>query len=397
MPKIVIIEASFGDAHRQQPAMGTLDSVNTSSNGITLAPLDHHPFGAQVKGFDCAEVTPGQADIIRQALHENQLLVFRDQAHLVPQDEVRFYKKIDTGATTVWRDQTRNPWEVYKVEQGNHAGTYQIPDEPGVLVLGKGDIDHFGLRVKLGGSRAAYGDENGSQVLGGGSLQWHIDGTFYEHEPCMYTQMRCIEAPRSAAHWIDYDDGSGARLYCDSGSTAFASGRRAFQLLSGERQARALRMKVHYRVHPFKATYHLGNTRNGLRIIDHEAEQKFVHGQDHPGLPLEDRAAKVHPLVWTCPVAGEKALMPHPRCMHHLEEVDANGSIHLGIVESRFLIEEFMRPGIDPEHVYVHGWNPGDLVIWDNRSVWHSATGGLAPNDKRIQHLTAFNGSTPPQ
>ena len=375
----------------------TSESVNTSSTGLDLFPLGHSPFGAEVEGFDCATVAPAQADVIRRALHENQLLIFRNQRHLVPQDEVRFYKEIDIGAATIWRDQAQNPWEVYKVEQGNQAGTYQIPDEPGVLVLGKGDIDHFGLQVKLGGARAAYGEDNGSQVLGGGSLQWHIDGAFYEHEPCMYTQMRCVETPKSAAHWIDYDDGSGASLSCASGSTAFVSGRLAFQLLSSEQQARALRMIVHYQIHPFKATYHLGNTNNGLRIVDREAEKKFHNGHDEPGLPLEDRSAKVHPLVWTCPITGEKALMPHPRCMHHLEEIDGDVSTHLGIVESRFLVEELMRPGIDPEHVYVHAWRPGDLVIWDNRSTWHSATGGLRPSDRRVQHLTAFNGSTPPQ
>ncbi|MDJ0956284.1 MAG: TauD/TfdA family dioxygenase [Arenicellales bacterium] len=371
--------------------------MNTSLTGLDFTPLEGSPFGVEVEGFDCVKVTSGQADVIRRVLHENQLLVFRDQGHLVPQEEVEFYRKIDTGATTVWRDQTQNPWEVYKVEQGNHAGTYQVPDEPGVLVLGKGDIDHFGLRVKLGGARAAYGEDNGSQVLGGGSLQWHIDGAFYDHEPCMYTQMRCIEAPKSSAHWIDYDDGSGAKLYCYSGSTAFVSGRRAFRLLSADQQARSLHMKVHYRVHPFKATFRLGNSKNGLRIVDPEAEKKFLDGQDDPGLPVQDRAAKVHPLVWTCPVTEKKALMPHPRCMNHLEEDDGHISIHLGVVESRFLIEEFMRPGINPEHVYVHAWHPGDLIIWDNRSIWHSATGGLAPNDRRIQHLTAFNGAVSPQ
>lgn len=364
---------------------------------LNLRVIESKYFGAEINAVDCAEVTKAQAQAIREALQCNQLLVFREQGHLLPKDEVAFYKMIDVDAQTVWRDQVNNPWEAFKVEQGNAAGTYQIPDEPGVLVLGKGDVDHFGLKVRLGGVRKAYGEVEGSQVLGGGVLQWHIDGAFYDHEPCLYTQMLCIEAPSSAGHWIDYDDGSGARLYCASGATVFVSGRTAFRTLSADLQAMALRMQVHYQVNPFMATYDMANTRNGLRVLDAGAEEKFGQGQDAPGVPMTDGAAKKHPLVWTCAATGEKALMAHPRCMHHLEEVCANESKHLGVVESRYVLEQLMRPGIAPKHVYAHVWRPGDLVIWNNWSMWHSATGGLSDSDRRVQHLIAFNGSAVPR
>jgi alpha-ketoglutarate-dependent taurine dioxygenase len=36
-------------------------------------------------------------------------------------------------------------------------------------------------------------------------------------------------------------------------------------------------------------------------------------------------------------------------------------------------------------------------VIWNNRSVWHSATGKLSQGDRRVMHLTAFNGDEPPR
>jgi alpha-ketoglutarate-dependent taurine dioxygenase len=56
-----------------------------------------------------------------------------------------------------------------------------------------------------------------------------------------------------------------------------------------------------------------------------------------------------------------------------------------------------MRPAIAPELVYVHAWQPGDLVLWHNRSVWHSATGKLARDDRRVMHLTAYNGDRAPK
>ena len=359
---------------------------------MLIEPFAQSAFGARVEGFDCADISFDVAAEIRQALHRHQVLHFPDQGHLTPRQEVAFCRAVDVGGTDIWRDQTHNPWERYKVEQGNLAGTYQLPDEPAVLVLGKGDIDHHGLRVTLGGDRSAYGDDPGSQVLGGGALQWHIDGPFYQFAPCYYTQMRCIEAPCGAGHWLDYADGSGDRLRCAAGSTAFASGRIAFDLLAADAREDSRRARVHYASRPFQTHYALGNSNNGLRIVDDEAEADFLAGHDVPGDVIDDPDALTYPLVWACPDTGKSALMAHPRCMHALE---IEGQF-LGIVESRHRLEHWMRPAIDPALVYVHAWQAGDLVMWNNRSVWHSATGKLSRDDRRIMHLTAFNGDAAP-
>jgi alpha-ketoglutarate-dependent taurine dioxygenase len=82
--------------------------------------------------------------------------------------------------------------------------------------------------------------------------------------------------------------------------------------------------------------------------------------------------------------------------MHALEQDTEAGNRFLGVIESRLQVEAWMRPAIAPELVYVHAWQPGDLVIWNNRSIWHSATGKLSRDDRRIMHLTAFNGDQPP-
>ncbi len=357
---------------------------------MDIQPLEEAPFGARVLDLDCAD--PGaQAETLRAALHRYQLLIFPAQQHLTPLQEVEFCRAIDRYGRGIWRDQQHNPWEVYKVEQGNQAGTYQLPGTPEVLVLGKGEIDHYGLRVQLGGARDAYGDEAGSQVLGGGGLQWHIDGAFYQHAPCYYTQMRCIEAPAGGGHWLDYDDGSGDRLWCEAGATAFASGRIAFDLLPVATRELCRHSRVHYASHPFRASYGLGNSANGLRLVDPE-----VGTRESTAAPLDDPLAQVYPLVWICPETGLPALMPHPRCLLALEQEIGGARRFIGLDQSRDLIEQWMRPAIDPARVYVHAWRAGDLAIWNNRSVWHSATGGLAPGDRRIMHLTAFNGDRPP-
>lgn len=364
---------------------------------MNIRPFDDAPFGAVVSNFDCSSCDRETADELREALHHYQVLVFPGQSHLTPRQEVAFYRSIDIHGQSVWRDQVNNPWEVFKVLRGNDAGTYQIPEEPGVLVLGKGDIDHYGLKVTLGGDRNAYGKNSGSQVLGGGALQWHIDGTFYQYAPCHYTQMRCIEAPRGSGHWLAYEDGSGDRLWCAAGATAFASGRLAFEMLSPDNRQLSLTTRVHYASRPFEASYELGNSANGLRKIDPVMEQRYSRGNDLAGTAIDDPSAQVYPLVWTCPLTNKQALMPQPRCMHALEQQTGSGRSFLGVVESRYLVEAWMRPAIDPGLVYVHAWKPGDLVIWHNRSMWHSATGKLSRDDRRVMHLTAFNGDEAPR
>ena len=37
-------------------------------------------------------------------------------------------------------------------------------------------------------------------------------------------------------------------------------------------------------------------------------------------------------------------------------------------------LEALMERGTQPEEILVHSWRPGQLCLWDNRSVWHSTT-----------------------
>jgi alpha-ketoglutarate-dependent taurine dioxygenase len=158
----------------------------------------------------------------------------------------------------------------------------------------------------------------------------------------------------------------------------------------------SLKTRVHYASHPFEASYALSNSANGLRAVDPAMEQRYSRGEDVQGARVDDPFAQVYPLVWTCPETGLQALMPQPRCMHALEQQSEAGDRFLGVVESRLLVETWMRPAIAPGLVYVHAWKPGDLVIWHNRSLWHSATGLLSRDDRRVMHLTAFNGDEAP-
>jgi hypothetical protein len=65
--------------------------------------------------------------------------------------------------------------------------------------------------------------------------------------------------------------------------------------------------------------------------------------------------------------------------------------------ESRILLEKHMAPAIVPSRVYGQGYEPRDVAVWDNFSIWRSATGGLAVGDRRVIHMASFNGSVEPR
>ena len=46
-----------------------------------------------------------------------------------------------------------------------------------------------------------------------------------------------------------------------------------------------------------------------------------------------------------------------------------------------------------PEFTYRHHWEPGDLVLWDNRAVMHYAIRDY--DEQRIMHRIVIKGGKP--
>ena len=425
--------------------------AGASGSELLIRPLSRAPgqeaFGAEVLNLALDGGMPSAEVLARlvEALSTHGLLVLRAAAleHVPPQSFAAFVHHFNPGTTTVWRDQRTNPWERYKAEAMGPAGTFQVPSCPETLVIGKGElVDHWGLTCTLGGKRAAYGKKSGSQVIGGGKLQWHIDGAFWAAPgstatglPCPVVGMRCVEAP--PARMVNIAYGDGVSLNCPAGSTVFCSGARAYDLLSPTEQERARRTTVVYSPHPFKRFAKLGMSGDGLRCEGDDAlETALAPHERHGRLRL--------PLVWFHPRTGRAALMPHTRCLERLEvwssveraaaaaevgtaaDADAaaaasaasvaaasaasanaagaegavSGAVSdaevIDLPAARTYLHTLMRRAAEPSLVHAVDWRPGDCAIWDNHLLWHSATGGLPDDARRVMHLVAFDGMRPP-
>lgn len=91
---------------------------------------------------------------------------------------------------------------------------------------------------------------------------------------------------------------------------------------------------------------------------------------------LEDAAAHaIHPMVKTHPDTGRKAL--------YLSRLMTRDIVGRENEEGCELLAFLMDHCEQEEFIYEHSWRPGDLVIWDNRSVNH-ARNDFPPDQRRL-------------
>lgn len=110
---------------------------------------------------------------------------------------------------------------------------------------------------------------------------------------------------------------------------------------------------------------------------------------DRPPLSPEEIEALPpveHPLVRVHPATGRKALF--------LAKDMVSRILGLDPVQSRKLIDELEAFATQPRFGYSHRWQPGDLLIWDNRCTLHRAT----PYDNKFDrtlHRVQVKGQAP--
>jgi alpha-ketoglutarate-dependent taurine dioxygenase len=93
------------------------------------------------------------------------------------------------------------------------------------------------------------------------------------------------------------------------------------------------------------------------------------------------------PLVREHPATGAKSLYVCPAVISHIEGMDE--------AESAALIETLAAHVSQPRYVYTHRWHKGDLVMWDNRAVLHTASLFDHTRYQRLMYRTTIAGNAP--
>ena len=184
-------------------------------------------------------------------------------------------------------------------------------------------------------------------------IEWHTDGTGFEYPP-VATVLYCVEAPQTG------------------GETLYASGKRAWEELDEDRRKRYSTLNV---IYSFEHLYD--------KLNKAAATGKTLTENDR------DRAPDViRPLVRTHSVTGNKALW--------FTQAEMKCFVGMGEAESEELAQDVVAQISKPDYVYRHRWQPGDLLVWDNRSMHHSTTPYIYENERRLLHRVSGEGDEVP-
>ena len=110
------------------------------------------------------------------------------------------------------------------------------------------------------------------------------------------------------------------------------------------------------------------------------------------GVPNEERRTRwrnmaspmEHPLVWTHP-DGRKSL---------LIGTHADAIVGWPTAHGRALLARLQQWAAQPEFVYRHDWQLGDLVIWNNHGLMHRVV--PYTDSGRTMHRTSIGGTEKP-
>jgi taurine dioxygenase len=91
-------------------------------------------------------------------------------------------------------------------------------------------------------------------------------------------------------------------------------------------------------------------------------------------------ATQTHPIARVHPETGRTALFVSPGYTIGIEG--------MADAEAQPLLLELFHHQVREDFVYRHRWQPGMLVMWDNRCVVHAATGGYDGHARLLHRIT---------
>lgn len=120
-------------------------------------------------------------------------------------------------------------------------------------------------------------------------------------------------------------------------------------------------------------------------VVISRVQSRPYNYPDRPPPTAAERAEWIDvakPMVRVHPVSGRKA-------------VYVGGNVPWRVVgmteaESAPLVTFLQEFSTLPRYLYRHRWQPGDVVVWDNRSALHRATWYDGERERRLLHRTTF-------
>ncbi|KAJ5678865.1 hypothetical protein N7462_007109 [Penicillium macrosclerotiorum] len=347
-------------------------------------------FGIELHGLEIKGMSEIDFEFLRRALYENQVVVIKNQLSLSPQAQYELTRRFDPSAGVYSHGKSIDKRSVL------HRDLTTIPHQPQVQVIGHGFVREYeglkNLQLRHPHHKAFHKepilpeeDEEFTHFY-----RWHIDSAMYDLDPPLVTSLLAVQVPKGRRQICRYDDGTDTMLDVPLGTTAFFSGYRLYELLSDEEKHFVRTSKVEYAPHPYIWMSKAKSRSNGLGVVSEGLELKE---DEIPA--FEENKIKIYPMAWKNPITGKLAMMVYPTCVRkiHLE----NGHVMENLSEIRERLYRLQRRAIDPQYIYTHDWEEGDLVLFNNHGVMHSIVGSFKDGlEVRLFRQCNMAGSRPP-
>ncbi|KAK4450033.1 hypothetical protein QBC34DRAFT_403558 [Podospora aff. communis PSN243] len=350
-------------------------------------------FGAAISGIDVENLSDADFDVIRNALFTHQVLVFKNQSHVSPKAQFQLTNRFDPSATSYGHGKTLDNKSIL------HPDIKTVPSQPQVQILGNGfvpsyqGLENFTLRHPHHRTFHATSIPPHLDLSHTRFYRWHIDAALYDLAPPVVTTLLAVQVPRGRTQTCIYTDlpsPDSPSLTVPLGTTAFVSSYTSYSLLSPRDQLFARTTRVEYAPHPYIWMSPARSRPDGLGLLSEDKELPLS------SLPeIDESKIQILPMVWKNPLDGRLALQVHPSAVRKLHLAD--GTVVDDLKEVRGIVHRLQRPGIDPERVYAHDWEEGDLVLFHNRGVLHSVVGAFAEDEVRLFRQCNVAASSMPE
>ena len=151
------------------------------------------------------------------------------------------------------------------------------------------------------------------------------------------------------------------------GNTLFANTEKAFAALPEEMKNKLRSLKV---VHSAKVPY----ADDGFYALEKEKRAMKI-------LPSKEANATFsHPMIKIHPETKKECLFINPVYTLNIENISQD--------ESQELLWNLYEHMTQDVFVYEHTWDENMLVMWDNRTVMHHATGGYDGHERLLHRIT---------
>lgn len=149
------------------------------------------------------------------------------------------------------------------------------------------------------------------------------------------------------------------------GDTSFANMHAAYEALPAETRRRIASLSA---VHTYQSR------RNLSPVPERSAEEEAKTP------PVTHLIVRIHPET------GRKALYLNPNRIDHVEGMP--------LAEGDTLLDELIAHATQPAFVHTHVWQPGDIVMWDNRCTMHRASPHEGDHPRRLLRVL-IKGTVP--